>query len=153
MPISALAYRVMAFAGLVALAIMVGTTLLAVIARYFGVLGFEWSYEVAAIAFLWVTFLGTVLAEAQGHNAAFGILRDAAPPRIRVMASLSGRPRAPRHRRHAARQRHRHAPSHGLCAVSAAALPGFVPRHRRAASLGLSLCIMALRRLILRHRA
>lgn len=152
MPISALAYRVMAFAGLVALVVMVGTTLLAVIARYFGVLGFEWSYEVAGIAFLWVTFLGTVLAEAQGHNAAFGILRDAAPPRARVvlqyladlvllaigvMLLASGI---------AMLRRTAFVPSPLL------RLPGFVPG-TAVPVLGLSLCVMALRRLILRHRA
>jgi len=152
MQLSVLAWRVMACAGLVALAVMVGTTLLAVIARYFDVLGFEWSYEVAGIAFLWVTFLGTILAEAQGHNAAFGLLRDAAPARIRIalhyiadlvllavgaMLLASGI---------AMLRRTAFVPSPLL------RLPGFIPG-TAVPVLGASLCIMALRRLILRRRA
>lgn len=59
---------------------MVVSTLLAIIARYLGVTGFDWSYEVAGIAFIWVTFLGTVLAETRRENAAFTVLRDAMRP-------------------------------------------------------------------------
>lgn len=72
--------RIAGFLGCIALLVMVVNTLLAVAARYFGVTGFEWSYEVAGIAFIWVTFLGAVLAEARGENAAFTVLRDAMAP-------------------------------------------------------------------------
>lgn len=73
------------FAGLLgclALIVMVGSTLLAIAARYFGMTGFEWAYEVAGMAFIWVTFLGTILAEARRENAAFTVLRDALRPRL-----------------------------------------------------------------------
>ncbi|MCB8876777.1 TRAP transporter small permease [Acidisoma silvae] len=72
--------RLSGFLGCIALLVMVANTLLAVAARYFGMTGFEWSYEVAGIAFIWVTFLGTVLAETKGENAAFTVLRDALAP-------------------------------------------------------------------------
>jgi len=70
--------------GLLALAILVVSTLLAVVARYLGVTGLEWSYEVAGMAFIWVTFLGAVLAEARRENAAFDVLKHASPWPVRV---------------------------------------------------------------------
>jgi TRAP-type transport system small permease protein len=75
--------HVVATAGVVALLVMVVATLLAVVARYFGVTGFEWSYEVAGIAFVWVTFLGAIVAEARQENAAFEIIRDTAKPSLK----------------------------------------------------------------------
>jgi TRAP-type C4-dicarboxylate transport system permease small subunit len=69
---------------------MVVATLLAVVARYFEVTGFEWSYEVASIAFVWVTFLGVIVAEARQENAAFEIIRDSAKPSVkRALMMLS----------------------------------------------------------------
>jgi TRAP-type C4-dicarboxylate transport system permease small subunit len=76
--------RVAGVLGCLALMIMVLATLLAIGARYFAMTGFEWSYEVAGIAFIWVTFLGAILAEARRENAAFEILRDASPARLRL---------------------------------------------------------------------
>ena len=69
--------RLSGLLGCFALIVMVMCTLLAIVARYFDVTGFEWAYEVAGIAFIWVTFLGTILAEARRENAAFTLLRDA----------------------------------------------------------------------------
>lgn len=80
--------RVAGALGCLALIVMVLATLLAIGARYFGMTGFEWSYEVAGIAFIWVTFLGAIVAEARRENAAFEVLRDAAPLGLR---SLLGR--------------------------------------------------------------
>jgi TRAP-type C4-dicarboxylate transport system permease small subunit len=77
-------------AGLVAMAVMVVATMLAVVARYLAVTGLEWSYEVAGMAFIWVTFLGAVLAEVRSDNAAFDVLKHAAPVRLqRMMAWLA----------------------------------------------------------------
>jgi TRAP-type transport system small permease protein len=70
--------------GLLALLVMVTSTLLAVLARYFQVTGLEWSYEVAGLAFIWVSFMGVVVAEADGENAAFDVLKLAAPRRTCV---------------------------------------------------------------------
>lgn len=65
--------------GLVALAVMAVTTLLAVGTRFLGLPGLEWSYEVAGIAFVWTTFLGAALAEARRENAAFEVVRARLP--------------------------------------------------------------------------
>lgn len=70
-------------AGVLAFVVMFGSTLLGVLARYLEVGGVEWSFEVAGIAFIWVTFLGLVNAEFRGENVAFEALKQAAPPRLR----------------------------------------------------------------------
>ena len=58
---------------------LVATTLLAVAARFLGLAGLEWSYEVAGIAFVWTTFLGAALAEVRRENAAFEVVRARLP--------------------------------------------------------------------------
>ncbi|RYB07841.1 TRAP transporter small permease [Lichenibacterium ramalinae] len=65
--------------GLLALLVMVATTLLAVAARFLDLAGLEWSYEVAGLAFVWTTFLGAALAEARRENAAFEVVRARLP--------------------------------------------------------------------------
>ena len=50
--------------------------LLGVVSRYFGLGQFEWSFELAGLSFIWLTFLGTVLAEFSGENAAFNPFDD-----------------------------------------------------------------------------
>lgn len=42
-----------------------------VVARYFHLPGFEWTFEIAALSFVWVTFIGCVLAELRGENVRF----------------------------------------------------------------------------------
>jgi hypothetical protein len=54
--------RMFSILGVLAFLLTLGSTLCGVVARYFGVGGFEWSFELAGIAFLWMTFTGTVLA-------------------------------------------------------------------------------------------
>jgi TRAP-type C4-dicarboxylate transport system permease small subunit len=78
--------------GLGAMAVMVVATLLAVVARYLRVTGLEWSYEVAGMAFIWVTFLGAAVAETRHENAAFDVLKRAAPRPARL--ALDGLARA-----------------------------------------------------------
>jgi TRAP-type C4-dicarboxylate transport system permease small subunit len=82
------AERFLAPLGVVAVLVMVSSTLLAVLARYFGITGFEWSYEVAGIAFLWITFLGALLAELRRENAAFEVLKQAMGARLRRALDL-----------------------------------------------------------------
>ena len=85
--------RVFAALGVAFFAAMFVATMLGVVSRYLGVTGFEWSFEVAGMTFVWVTFLGVVVAELRGENVAFEALRDMAlPSRRRILdlaASLS----------------------------------------------------------------
>jgi TRAP-type C4-dicarboxylate transport system permease small subunit len=76
--------RLLTVAGVAVLLVMVVATLLAVVTRFLAVTGFEWSYEVAGIAFVWTCFLGGIVAEAAHENAAFDVLHAAAPPVLRV---------------------------------------------------------------------
>ena len=73
----------LAACGVAAFAVTLGSTLAGILARYFSVAGFEWSFELAGIAFLWTTFLGVAYAELRGDNVAFSLVADAAPPRAR----------------------------------------------------------------------
>lgn len=75
--------RAFAFAGAIAFVIMFISTLLSVIARFFGLSHFEWTFEVAAIAFIWVTFLGIVVGEIRGENVSFDPIKDSFRPSIR----------------------------------------------------------------------
>lgn len=82
--------RVLELLGVVAFAVMFSTTLLGVIARYFEFGGVEWSFEVAGIAFIWITFIGLLNAELRGENVAFEALNQAAPaPLKRIFDFIS----------------------------------------------------------------
>ena len=52
--------------GVVLFGAMFIAIILGIVARYFGVTGFEWSFEIAGLTFVWVTFLGGVVAELRG---------------------------------------------------------------------------------------
>jgi TRAP-type transport system small permease protein len=69
-------------AGAFFILLLVGTGL-GTISRYFGVRGFEWSFEISGFAFLWVSFLGALLAEGRNENAAFEFLDTVVPPRVK----------------------------------------------------------------------
>lgn len=71
------------FVGVVAFVVMFASTLLGVIARYFELGGFEWSFEIAGIAFIWITFIGLINAELRGENVAFEALKQAMPAPLR----------------------------------------------------------------------
>ncbi|ACM29529.1 TRAP transporter small permease [Rhizobium rhizogenes] len=77
--------RIFEFVGVIAFVVMFGSTLLGVIARYFEFGGVEWSFEVAGIAFIWITFIGVINAEIRGENVAFEALKHSAPPRLRAV--------------------------------------------------------------------
>jgi TRAP-type transport system small permease protein len=62
--------------------------LLSVIARYFGFGGAEWSFEVASIAFIWITFIGVVNAEAAKTNVAFEAINHGSPPKLKALFDL-----------------------------------------------------------------
>jgi TRAP-type C4-dicarboxylate transport system permease small subunit len=87
-PAGGLPGRLLAPIGVAVVLVMVLSTLLAVLARYYGLTGFEWSYEVAGIAFLWITFLGALMAELRGENAAFEVLKHAMAARPRAALDL-----------------------------------------------------------------
>lgn len=81
-------YSGLTLLGVVAVMVMLASTLVAVVARYFEITGFEWSYEVAGIAFLWITFLGALAAEIRTENAAFELVKQAAGRRLRKLIDL-----------------------------------------------------------------
>ena len=70
--------------------VLIGMTLLGVIARYLLLPGLEWSFELAGIAFVWVVFIGTITAELRWQNMAFEALIARFSPGIRKgFAALS----------------------------------------------------------------
>ncbi|CDX56122.1 C4-dicarboxylate transport system [Mesorhizobium plurifarium] len=73
------------FLGVIAFVVMFGSTLLGVVARFFEFGGVEWSFEVAGIAFIWITFIGLINAELRGENVAFEALNHASPPRLKAI--------------------------------------------------------------------
>ena len=77
--------RAFEFIGVVAFVVMFGSTLLGVVARFFEFGGVEWSFEVAGIAFIWITFIGLINAELRGENVAFEALNHASPPRLKAI--------------------------------------------------------------------
>ena len=81
--------RVFAALGVAFFAAMFIATMLGVVSRYLGVTGFEWSFEIAGMTFVWVTFLGVVVAELRGENVAFEALRDMALPSRRRILDLA----------------------------------------------------------------
>jgi TRAP-type C4-dicarboxylate transport system permease small subunit len=78
--------------GVAAFVLMLGTTGLATATRYLLAHGFEWSYEAAAFAFLWVTFLGGLLAELRHENVAFDAIdarrRPAGRRRLAILRTV-----------------------------------------------------------------
>lgn len=70
--------QLLAGLGVAAFAVTLTSTILGVLARFFALTGLEWTFEVAAIGFLWTTFLGAALAETRGENVAFALFSDRA---------------------------------------------------------------------------
>ncbi|RBB71947.1 hypothetical protein, partial [Escherichia coli] len=62
--------RVWVVAALLALAAVVLVTGMGTLSRTFQTNKFAWSFEVVGIAFIWITALGTVMAEAARENVA-----------------------------------------------------------------------------------
>lgn len=61
-----------------------------VVARYFHLAGFEWSFEIAALSFVWVTCIGCVLAELRGENVRFVGVLLLLPPASRRALQVFG---------------------------------------------------------------
>ena len=79
----------MAALGAVAFVVLLIATGLGTVARYLVLPGFEWSFEVAGFAFVWVTFLGTILAEVGGENVALDLAdRRLGPGGRRLLGAL-----------------------------------------------------------------
>lgn len=55
-------------AGMVALVVLLVSTGLGVVGRYFHLSGVTWSFEMLSIMFLWIIAVGTVVAEVVGEN-------------------------------------------------------------------------------------
>ena len=58
----------LSWAGMLALLVLLVSTGLGVVGRYFHLHGVTWSFEMLSIMFLWVIAVGTVLAEVVGEN-------------------------------------------------------------------------------------
>ncbi|WP_081852994.1 TRAP transporter small permease subunit [Bosea sp. 117] len=68
------------WAGMAALVVLLVATGLGVVGRYFHISGVTWSFELLAIMFLWITALGTVVAELAGENVSIdGTTTDRGP--------------------------------------------------------------------------
>lgn len=80
--------RLWAVASLVALAIVILGTGIGTLSRLIGTNRFTWSYELVGIAFIWVTALGTVMAERAGENVSIELLNDRLSPRSRLWLAL-----------------------------------------------------------------
>jgi TRAP-type C4-dicarboxylate transport system permease small subunit len=88
--LGSLAINVLETFGVIAFAVTLLATLAGVSARYFGLGHFEWTFEIAGIAFLWTTFLGVVIAEIRGENVAFtAVAQTAKGMPKRVLAALA----------------------------------------------------------------
>ncbi len=69
---------------------LTATTLLGVVARYLLLPGFEWTFELAGIAFVWIVFIGTIGAELRKENVAFeAVVARFGPAGRRAFAILS----------------------------------------------------------------
>lgn len=78
--------RVWVAAGLLALAAVILVTGVGTISRTFATNKFAWSFEVVGIAFIWVTALGTVMAEGARENVAIDMLdQNLSPKPLRVL--------------------------------------------------------------------
>ncbi len=70
-PPSGLAERCLAVLGSLMFAVTFLSILAGVFSRYLNLHGFEWSFEIATIGFVWVTFIGAVIAEIRHENVRF----------------------------------------------------------------------------------
>ncbi|KTC59687.1 MULTISPECIES: TRAP transporter small permease [Pseudomonas syringae group] len=70
-PPSSLAERCLAVFGSLMFAVTFLSILAGVLSRYLNLHGFEWSFEIATIGFIWVTFIGAVIAEIRHENVRF----------------------------------------------------------------------------------
>ncbi|RMT16470.1 TrapT dctQ-M fusion permease, dicarboxylate transport [Pseudomonas amygdali pv. mori] len=70
-PPSSLAERCLAVFGSLMFAVTFLSILAGVFSRYLNLHGFEWSFGIATIGFIWVTFIGAVIAEIRHENVRF----------------------------------------------------------------------------------
>lgn len=80
--------RIWVTAALAALAAVILVTGMGTLSRTFETNKFAWSFEVVGIAFIWITALGTVMAEASRENVAIDMMDRQLPPRGRRILAL-----------------------------------------------------------------
>lgn len=81
--------RAWVVAGLVALAAVILVTGMGTLSRTFETNKFAWSFEVVGIAFIWVTALGTVMAEGARENVAIDVIDQKLPKGpLRIVALI-----------------------------------------------------------------
>ncbi|MFF7710140.1 TRAP transporter small permease subunit [Pseudomonas sp. NPDC007930] len=83
-PPRSLAERVLGGLGAVMFCITFLATLAGVFSRYFNLHGFEWSFEIATLSFIWVTFIGAVIAELRHENVRFQGVVQLLPPKLQL---------------------------------------------------------------------
>ncbi|WP_046270189.1 MULTISPECIES: TRAP transporter small permease [Pseudomonas] len=92
-PPSGLAERCLAVLGSLMFAVTFLSILAGVFSRYLNLHGFEWSFEIATIGFIWVTFIGAVIAEIRHENVRFqglaGMLPAALQKALDAFASVA----------------------------------------------------------------
>ncbi len=90
---SGLAERCLAVLGSLMFAVTFLSILAGVFSRYLNLHGFEWSFEIATIGFIWVTFIGAVIAEIRHENVRFqglaGMLPAALQKALDAFASVA----------------------------------------------------------------
>lgn len=77
--------RVLSVFGAIMFTVTFLSILAGVLSRYFNLHGFEWSFEIATIGFIWVTFIGAVIAEIRHENVRFQGLANLLPPSVQRM--------------------------------------------------------------------
>ncbi|QWA13336.1 TRAP transporter small permease [Sodalis ligni] len=80
--------QLLMWAGCLLFLLTLGSTLLGIVARYFGWNGVEWTFETAEISFIWVTFIGATLAELRGENVRFTSLVTLLPVAVQRALDL-----------------------------------------------------------------
>lgn len=78
----------LAWAGMLALIVLLVSTGLGVVGRYFHISGVTWSFELLSIMFLWITAVGTVVAEIAGENVSIDGTSSERGPVIRFYHAL-----------------------------------------------------------------
>ncbi len=78
-----------AFIAALAFLVTLGATLLGVFARHMALSGMEWTFEAAAIAFLWTSFFGVLLAEVRRENVALTLISNRLKGGVALVVSLA----------------------------------------------------------------
>lgn len=72
--------RLLETVGIALLLATLGATLMGILGRYLHLSGLEGSFEIAGLSFVWLTFIGTVMAEMKRENVRFDGVLMLLPP-------------------------------------------------------------------------